>query len=324
MTSSDQVSTGPATEGSVLTPAQQETLGLIRLPADQRTTYESTLRHELHAALEAATQDLVGLIDEPLWISKRQLQAVNGCEASYEAQQAEPFEWRVPMTRGQIFHKCVELSIHLFPKRTASELVDEALSSIMNRGDGLADFLFGLTEVERAEIRSDVSSLLQTFFDTFPPLKNAWGPTTELPRKVVLHQGKVVFQGRFDLTIGHPSELTAGRVLLELKTGSAVPHHLDDLRFYALLETLVVGVPPALLASFYVDAGRVQVEHVDEETVRSALRRASDAAERLLQLRLEKTQPSVHPNASCRWCPIANQCKPGQTWLEEANDGSAW
>ena len=324
MTSSDQVSKELASADSALTPAQQETLGLIRLPADQRTTYEATLRHELHAALEAATADLVGSIDEPLWISKRQLQAVNGCEALYEAQQAEPFEWRIPMTRGQIFHKCVELSIHLFPKRTASELVDEALSSMMNRGDGLADFLFTLTEVERAEIRSDVSSLLQTFFDTFPPLKKAWAPTTELPRKVVLHQGKVVFQGRFDLTIGQPSELTAGRVLVELKTGRAVPHHLDDLRFYALLETLVVGVPPALLASFYVDAGRVQVEHVDEDTVRSALRRASDAVERLLHLRLEKIRAAVRPNTSCRWCPIANQCEPGQAWLEEANDGSAW
>ena len=324
MASSDQVSKELGSAASALTPAQKETLGLIRLPADQRTTYEATLRDELHAALEAATADLVGSIDEPLWISKRQLQAVNGCEALYEAQQAEPFEWRIPMTRGQIFHKCVELSIHLFPKRTASELVDEALSSMMNRGDGLADFLFTLTEVERAEIRSDVSSLLQTFFDTFPPLKKAWGPTTELPRKVVLHQGKVVFQGRFDLTIGQPNKLTAGRVLVELKTGRAVPHHLDDLRFYALLETLVVGVPPALLASFYVDAGRVQVEHVDEDTVRSALRRACDAAERLLHLRLEKTRAVVRPNTSCRWCPIANQCEPGQAWLKEANDGSAW
>ena len=87
---------------ATLIPAQQETLGLIRLPADQRTTYEATLRHELHAALEAATADLVGSIDEPLWISKRQLQAVNGCEALYEAQQAEPFEWYTYDTRPDL------------------------------------------------------------------------------------------------------------------------------------------------------------------------------------------------------------------------------
>ena len=66
------------------------------------------------------------------------------------------------MTRGQIFHKCVELSVHLSPTRTAPELVDEALTSIMNRGDGLASFLGELTDFESAEIRSEVASLLQT------------------------------------------------------------------------------------------------------------------------------------------------------------------
>ena len=142
----------------------------------------------------------------------------------------------------------------------------------MNRGDGLADFLFTLTEVERAEIRSDVASLLQTFFDTFPPLKKTWGPTTELPRKVVLHQGKVVLQGRFDLTIGQPNKLTAGRVLVELKTGRAVPNYLDDLRSLRFVGNTCCRCSPGSLGKFYVDAGRVQVEHVDEDTVRPALR----------------------------------------------------
>ena len=228
------------------------------------------------------------------------------------------------MTRGQIFHKCVELSIHISPPRAAPELVDEALVSLMNRGDGLADFLLNLNDVERAEIRSDVASLLQTFFDTFPPLRPAWGPTTELPRKVLLHRGKIVLQGRIDLTVGEPDELTAGRVLLELKTGRAVPHHLDDLRFYALLETLVVGVPPSLLASFYVDAGTVQVEAVDEDLLRSAIRRTGNSISRLVQLRLKKVQPERRPSGSCRWCPIAADCRPGQTWLEEAGGGGAW
>ena len=324
MGTDNEVSREASSESVSLTPAQRETLELIRLPSDQRITHDPALRPQLHLELEAATEHLVDLIDKPLWISKRQLQAVNSCEALYEAQQLEPFEWRIPMTRGQIFHKCVELSIHLFPARTAPELVDEALSSIINRGDGLADFLSSLSDIERAEIRSDVSSLLQTFFDTFPPLKKAWRPTTELPRKAILHKGKIVLQGRFDLTIGQPDESTAGRVLVELKTGRAVPHHLDDLRFYALLETLVVGVPPALLASFYVDAGRVQVEHVDESLLQSAVKRTAHGIERLLHLRLKKSRPEVRPSASCRWCPISAECAPGRAWLEDANGEGAW
>ena len=307
-----------------LTPAQLATLELIRLPSEDRVTHPSTLRAQIELELEKETVDLVDLLEEPLWVSKRQLHAVNSCEALYEAQEEAAFEWRVPMTRGQIFHKCVELSIHLSPKRTASELVDEAIKSIMNRGDGLAEFLLGLSDVERAEIRSEVAALLQTFFDTFPPLKRGWQPTTETPRKVSLHRGMIVLQGRFDVTVGRPEELTAGRVIIELKTGRSVPHHLDDLRFYALLETLVVGVPPALLASFYVDAGRVQVETVDEDLIRAAIRRTTQSIRRLIELRLGQTQAERRPSGACKWCPVAGNCGPGQSWLEETETRGAW
>ena len=324
MDTADSFANKPTSSDPRLTPAQQATLDLIRLPVEERITHKSTLRAQIQLELEKETVDLVDQIEEPLWVSKRQLQAVTSCEALYQAQQVESFEWKLPMTRGQIFHKFVELSIHISPPRAAPELVDEALVSLMNRGDGLADFLLNLNDVERAEIRSDVASLLQTFFDTFPPLRPAWGPTTELPRKVLLHRGKIVLQGRIDLTVGEPDELTAGRVLLELKTGRAVPHHLDDLRFYALLETLVVGVPPSLLASFYVDAGTVQVEAVDEDLLRSAIRRTGNSISRLVQLRLKKVQPERRPSGSCRWCPIAADCRPGQSWLEEAGGGGAW
>lgn len=309
---------------SLLTPAQQATLDLIRLPASERITHHSTLRAQIQLELEKETVNLVDQIDQPLWVSKRQLQAVTSCEVLYEAQQEESFEWKIPMTRGQIFHKCVELSVHISPARSALELVDEAMTSIMNRGDGLASFLMQLTDIERAEIRSEVTALLQTFFDTFPPLQNSWNPATELPRKAILHRGKIVLQGRFDLTVGRPDELTAGRVLIELKTGRAVPHHLDDLRFYALLETLVVGVPPALLASFYVDAGTVQVEAVDEDLLRSAIQRTSNAVKRLLQLRLKESQPERRASGSCRWCPVVDDCPTGQSWLEEANGSGVW
>ncbi|MED5173903.1 MAG: PD-(D/E)XK nuclease family protein [Actinomycetota bacterium] len=307
-----------------LTPAQQATLDLIRLPSDDRLTHPSTLSSQIEAELEQATADLVDRLDEPLWISKRQLHAVNSCEALHEAQAVEPFVWRIPMTRGQIFHKCIELSVHLWPKRSATDLVDEAIASIIGHGDGLAEFLTSLSEVELAEIRSEVTALIQTFFDTFPPLRSGWHPTTELPRKVLLHRGKIVLQGRFDLTVGRPEELTAGRVVIELKTGRSVPHHLDDLRFYALLETLVVGVPPALIASFYVDAGRVQVEHVDEDLLRAATLRTTRGIERLVELRLGETQALKRPSGACKWCPVAESCAPGQAWLGEAKANGAW
>jgi RecB family exonuclease len=134
----------------------------------------------------------------------------------------------------------------------------------------------------------------------------------------------IVLQGRFDVTVGRPEELTAGRVIIELKTGRSVPHHLDDLRFYALLETLVVGVPPALLASFYVDAGRVQVETVDEDLLRAAIRRTTQSIQRLIELRLGHSQAERRPSGACKWCPVAGSCGPGQSWLEETETRGAW
>ena len=76
-----------------LTPAQQATLDLIRLPSDDRLTHPSTLSSQIEAELEQATADLVDRLDEPLWISKRQLHAVNSCEALHEAQADDPFVW---------------------------------------------------------------------------------------------------------------------------------------------------------------------------------------------------------------------------------------
>ena len=69
-----------------LTPAQLATLELIRLPNEDRITHPSTLRAQIELELEKETVDLVELLDEPLWVSKRQLHAVNSCEALYEAQ----------------------------------------------------------------------------------------------------------------------------------------------------------------------------------------------------------------------------------------------
>ena len=95
-----------AVESSIppLTPAQSETLDLIRLPVEERITHSSDLRAQTLLDLEKATIDLVDYLDEPLWVSKHQLQAVNGCEALYEAQKMEPFEWRLPMTPVSYTH----------------------------------------------------------------------------------------------------------------------------------------------------------------------------------------------------------------------------
>ena len=307
-----------------LTPAQQETLDLIRVPQEDRTVFPSSLRAELYHRLEKETVEVADALTSDLWVAKRQLQAVNSCETLYMAQTQEEFRYSVPTSRGQIFHKAVELSVHLPSILSPSELVGHAFNSLSARDDSLSHFLTESDAVTAAEIRSECVSLLTTFQETFPPLRSAWRPTTEASRRVSFHRNKIILAGRFDLTLGMPTDRTADRVIIELKTGKPSIQHADDQRYYALLETLVTGVPPLLLASFYVDAGRVVTENVDEALLESTLRRTIAGVKRLGSLRLEDVQPKKLPGPPCRWCPVSNECAEGSEWLKESTETNGW
>jgi len=112
----------------------------------------------------------------------------------------------------------------------------------------------------------------------------------------------------------------AGKVLIDLKTGGFAPSHRDDLRFYALIETLRLGVPPRLLASYYLDGGRLQEEVVSEDTLAVAFERVVAGAEAAVALRYEGHEPVLRPGAPCRWCPKRTDCDVGRRHLEERAD----
>ena len=76
------------------------------------------------------------------------------------------------------------------------------------------------------------------FLECFPPLEARWRPVTESRLRADLCDDRIVLSGKVDLTVGRADGLRAGKVLLDLKTGGFAPAHREDLRFYALLETL--------------------------------------------------------------------------------------
>jgi CRISPR/Cas system-associated exonuclease Cas4 (RecB family) len=129
--------------------------------------------------------------------------------------------------------------------------------------------------------------------------------------RIDLFDGRIVLQGRVDLTLGHARGTTARKVLIDLKTGGFAPGHAEDLRFYALLETLRIGTPPIRLATYYLDSGRPHAERVTLDTLHSAVRRTVDGAVRLAGL-IDHGQPPVRrPGPSCRWCPLQDGCPDG-------------
>ena len=58
--------------------------------------------------------------------------------------------------------------------------------------------------------------------------------------------GSLVLSGRVDLMLGPPDRdpSAASRLVIDLKSGDARPEYVEDLRFYALLMCLRVGVRP--------------------------------------------------------------------------------
>lgn len=312
-----------------LNPAQQEVLDLLGAIRDERPRFDAVLRHELQRALEDGLEPMLTLLDartdakpgDTMFISKYALGQVLGCERKYEFEERQPFEWKVPIARGTIAHKAIELSIHWRREIEPLTLVDEALGRRAEGIDPLADWLQTVSETERAELRGSVNDLLVKFLECFPRLKPAWYPSTETPLRVEVHD-RFVLSGRVDLSLGVADGSLAGKVLIDLKTGNFSPQHREDLRFYALLDAIRLGTPPRRLATYYLDQGRFHVEDVTEDLLFSTVARVVDATERMLVLATGQRDPDTAPGPACRWCPVLKECDDGQRHLRTEDDDS--
>lgn len=301
--------------GAALNPAQDEVLAVLRSRERPRPSIDPGLRAALRARLETELAPVAAGLVQPVFVSKAALSQVHACEAHHQAEHEAPFEWSRGSARGTIAHKAIELSVHRRDRPAPLELVDDALRRLEDDPDNaLAGFLSDLDEAERAELRSEVNDIVTKFAESWPPLRRRWVPRTESRARAELCGGMVVLGGKVDLALGTPSGTTAGTLVVDLKTGGVSPGHLDDLRFYALLETLRVGVPPFRLASYYLDAGTFTAEDVTDAVLEVAVLRTVAGARKIVELRIGLRSPSVTPNPACRWCVVRQDCDGARTW----------
>ena len=312
----------------VYNPAQQEVVSLLGAPRGDRPEFDQGLRDELRTQLEDRLEPLLESIgssafdDDTLFLSKFTFTQVLGCERKFMAERSQPFEWNPALARGTVMHKAIELSVHWRGESAPLSLVDEALASLQNADKSIGDYLKTCTETERTELRAEAGTTMTQFLECFPRLKASWRPTTESPIRASLHGGLIVLSGKPDLTLGQPEGTVAGKVVIDFKTGGFSPAHREDLRFYALLEALRI-LPPRLLATYYLDQGRIHCEEVTHDLLLSAAERVVDGAHRYVELVAGRRPATVAPGPACRWCPVQPDCQEGIDYLEGTSDGGA-
>ncbi len=315
----------PSPKAPQLNPAQEAVLRQLGATPDERPVFDANLRVELKAELEVALSHLAARIpdDDVLYVGKRQLGQIMGCEDFYLADLADDFEWSIPVARGVLAHKAIELSVFWSGPKDPLTLTDETIARLEQDTRGIGHWLQGIGEADRAELRGEVNTRVGAFLETWPPLERRWRPMLEAPVRVEIAQGSIVLAGKVDLALGRAQGNTAGKVIVDLKTGRFSPTHRDDLRYYALLETIRVGTPPRRIATYYLDQGEFVPEDVSLAVLDATLARVCDAVERIVEVRYGGRPPRVQPGPSCRWCPKLDECGPGRRHLElddELND----
>ena len=311
-----------ATAGPTLNAAQQEVLARLGRPASEHPSFDADLAKRLREDLESRLAEVAEAIDPvaPLFIGKRQLAGVFGCEALFLHDEEQLFAWNPPMATGAVAHKAIELGINWrSPDPAPGELVDAALDSLTGGDSGLADWLYRCADVERADLRSLAVSRVSAFWEGWPPLPPKWRPSTESRCRVELCDDRIQLNGKYDLTLGRPEGQRAGKVIVDLKTGRRHLHqHREDLRFYALLETLKLGTPPRTLATYYLESADIDVEEVTKTLLEVALRRTVDGILRYAALHGHlgpPAEPLKRPGPPCRWCDLLDSCTEGQQFL---------
>ncbi len=304
-----------------LSPVQREVLEQIGAKRETWPVFDAELRGELRGTLEKGIAEHVAMLgpDRQIWANKYAISQVHGCEKRYLADREFP-GWSVPLARGTVIHKAIEFSVNWPSTPIPGDLVDESLANLEFGEQNIADFLKELSDADRAQLRSDAVDMVTKFDECWPRLKKQWRPVTESKVRLDLFDGKVVLQGKIDLTLGRAEGQRAGKVLVDLKSGKFQAGHMADLRHYAVIETCRIGIPPRRIASYYLDQGRFHPEDVTEDLLFASAERAVVAVNRMIELELDPSNPSIQPNFGCRWCKALDTCEPGQVSLREFDD----
>lgn len=311
-----------------LTPAQQRVRAdLLDLGGD-RPSFPADLSVQLRDRLEDGLADVAHDLGRgEIAVNKSRLADAMTCERyAVERQRAGFAGWTARLAQGTVAHRALELSVFLGGEPTPIDLVDAAVDrfvAIAGTDDdvtGIGTWLRDAHPTEVAELRAEAHEQVARFVESFPPLQKHWTPRAEARVRVDLCDDRVVLRGKVDLSLGAPRGTTARVLIVDFKTGAAHGHHVDDLRFYALLEAIRSGVPPWRVATYYLDAATFRVEDVTEDLLFQACDRVVDGVTRIIELHVRGRPAVAVPNPACRWCPARHDCDGAREWAESRDE----
>jgi hypothetical protein len=285
-----------------LTPAQERALRELVLPRAARPPppeYAVGLRG--HLAAMAAALDL----PRGLWLSKGRLADLAACEGLLAASlgaEGPPFRHSVESAAGTLAHRSVYLDVASERTADVRTVVERAAARLAEGDREFAPYWRGLDELDRAEHVAAASARLALFREAFPPLQRSWQPVGEQMLIARLGAGLTV-SGRPDLILGRQD-----RLVLDLKTGVARPVHAEDMRFYALLATLVFQRAPCRVATLFLESMEWKAEDVAEEMLAHAAARVMETAVAAAELLGGRREARLTPGPHCRWCPRSTSC----------------
>lgn len=263
------------------------------------------LRAELGARLSEATAGW----DRPagrLGITKGRMFSTRRCPASVCGELA-------PRTLGH------DLAVGTIVDTAAALLATSA--TIPGRASWLDALLVVLRETEPElataiadlpiDVRDELRSVVHERCDA---LRGVLGDLTGVDvtaqerARVVFDGAGVSLSGRSDLVVGAAPSL---RTIVEVKSGSVRPSHIDELGFYALLFALRDGVAPSAVAAVTLDPPTISAHSVTWDMLEGVALRIIDTARTLVEI--DRTiaaggWPETRPGQACSWCGAAPRC----------------
>lgn len=305
-----------------LTPRQRNILEHLIDYGGQRPTFAPDIAARLRERLESGLAPIVASRspDAAPWkLTKRMLTEVRTCEGLHVARRDEAFEWSSAIARGSLAHRAIERILIDARPRSPLEQARVTVERAATGEDDLGAFVRGLDDDDRADLVRDVSNTSVEFVTQWPPIPPEWAPRVENPVRTDICNGRVVLKGVYDLALGRPQGSEARVLIVDFKAGAIHNDHLDELRFYALVETLRAAVPPYRIAAYSLEGAGYRVEVVREEMLHGVVDWVLEGATALAELAGDGRDPRLSPSPLCAYCPAGNAgtCGPGADYLAD-------